>query len=91
MSTNSGAVHIQQEGPFLVCLTTKFACTHGRTLGSPSGRAGAERLRGELDGMTEIVEDVAQRLRGLPGKARRSRQSAGRMGEEEKIGKFFCP
>ena len=28
-------------------LTTKFASVHGRALGSPSGRAGAERLRGE--------------------------------------------
>ena len=30
-----------------VRLTTKFPSTHGRALGSPSGRAGAKRLRGE--------------------------------------------
>ena len=30
-----------------VRLTTKFPAVHGRALGSPSGRAGAERLRGE--------------------------------------------
>ena len=31
-----------------VRLTTKFASVHGRALGSPCGRAGAKRLRGEL-------------------------------------------
>ena len=30
-----------------VHLTTKFSFVHGRKLGSPSGRAGAKRLRGE--------------------------------------------
>ena len=30
-----------------VHLTTKFSSVHGRALGSPCGRAGAKRLRGE--------------------------------------------
>ena len=33
-----------------VRLTTKFSSAHGRKLGSPSGRAGAKRLRGEQSG-----------------------------------------
>ena len=33
--------------PQKVRFTTKFASVHGRALGSPSGRAGAKRLRGE--------------------------------------------
>ena len=34
-------------GRVFVCLTTQFASVHGRKLGSPWGRAGAKRLRGE--------------------------------------------
>ena len=30
-----------------VHLTTKFSSVHGRALGSPCGRAGAKRLRGD--------------------------------------------
>ena len=52
LKTAPSAKSIQQKELFLVCLTTHFAATHGRTLGSPSGRAGetparAARLRGE--------------------------------------------
>src|SRR5699024_4469561 len=40
------AESIQQKEPF--CLPYHYlAATHGRTLGSPRGRAGAKRLRGE--------------------------------------------
>ena len=35
------------DGRVFVCLTVYFAAAHGRTLGSPCGRAGAKRLRGE--------------------------------------------
>ena len=43
---------------YIVCLTTHFAVTHGRALGSPRGRAGetparAARLRGEPRSKTE--------------------------------------
>src|SRR5699024_12854981 len=35
-----------------VHLTTKFSSVHGRKLGSPCGRAGAKRLRGEAPTFT---------------------------------------
>ena len=44
--TAPSAESIQQKEPF--CLPYHYlAATHGRTLGSPRGRAGAKRLRGE--------------------------------------------
>ena len=45
--TAPSAVHTAKGAVFLVCLTTHFTATHGRALGSPWGRAGAKRLRGE--------------------------------------------
>ena len=57
-----------------VRLTTKFASVHGRALGSPSGRAGAKRLRGEQKGAPALSVMSLRSMPPLPhaGEAKRN-------------------
>ena len=58
--------HTAREAVFLVGLTTKFASVHGRALGSPWGRAGAKRLRGEPPTRAgEVPPQAAERASAL--------------------------
>ena len=67
---------------YIVCLTTHFAVTHGRALGSPRGRAGetparAARLRGEPRSKTERTNS----LRHIPPLAKTGPLAYNKIGD----------
>ena len=63
-----------KEKPKKLRLTTKFSSVHGRKLGSPSGRAGAKRLRGEQKGAPALSVMSLRSMPPLPhaGEAKRN-------------------
>ena len=79
MKTAPSAVHTAKGAVFLVCLTTHFTATHGRTLGSPSGGTNSDRCQWQKQG---AVSGAALRfLQAGTVPRRKNRLSARRAGE----------
>ena len=77
-------------------LTTKFSSVHGRALGSPSGRAGAKRLRGEPPTRAgEVPPQAVERAKNWPQRSDQPKKKSARFRALWRLRAFpkiaFCP